>query len=170
MEFLDVVNDRDKVVGRASMKDIYQKSLTHRIVHVFILNDNGDIALQLRSRSKKFLPLHWCTTAGGHVQSGETYEVAARRELKEEVGVTGNLKPVGKDKYVGSMAPPKLLSTYIMKHNGPFTVNSEVEKVEFFGIEKIREMIDNGEKFHPELKFLLDKYFLGKKEAVKRKH
>src|SRR3989338_2368529 len=86
-ELMDFVNEKDEVIGKALQKDIYGKLLTHRIVHVLIFNDKGEMALQLRSKNKNFVPDHWSTSAGGHVQSGETYEQAALRECEEELGI-----------------------------------------------------------------------------------
>ena len=87
MEFLDVVNENDEVMDRASKREVYEKLLTHRIVHILIFNDKGEMALQLQSKYKSFCPNHWCTAAAGHVLSGESYEKAALRELEEEIGV-----------------------------------------------------------------------------------
>jgi len=160
MEMLDIVDENDNVVGSASQKEIYEKLLPHRIAHVLVFNERGEMALQMRSATKGFCPLHWSTTAGGHVQSGETYEQAALREMQEELGVTATLEELGKDLYVDkNRGLRKFLATFKAIHPGPFNFNHEVERVEFFGMEKIRDMVVAGEKFHPELMFLLEKRF-----------
>ena len=82
---LDVEND--EVIGKASKKDVYEKLLTHRIVHVIVFNDKREMALQLQSKYKSFCPQHWSSAAGGHVQSGESYEQAVIREVKEETNM-----------------------------------------------------------------------------------
>ena len=69
MEFLDIVDDDDEVIGSASISDIYEKHFTHRIVHIFVFNGER-MLLQLRSNEARFYPLHWCTAAAGHVKSG----------------------------------------------------------------------------------------------------
>jgi isopentenyldiphosphate isomerase len=160
MEYLDIVNDQDEVIGKASRDEIYEKSLCHRIVHVLIFNDAGEIAIQLRSPKLSFSPGHWSTTAGGHVQSGESYEQAAIREYQEELGVKSALEELGKDYYQADRSPNKFLVTYKTIFNGPFNPDPEVvEKVDFFSIDRVKEMIENGNKFHPELLFLLKKYY-----------
>ena len=160
MEFLDVVDENDNVIGKASKKEIYEKLLPHRIVHVLVFNDRDEMCLQLRSKYVSFCPLHWCTAVGGHVQSGETPEQAALREYEEEIGTTSDIVPFSKDLYVHAGVLKKFLITFKTKYNGPFRLNPKVvEKVEFFNLEEIQEMIDNGEKFHPELLFLLEKRF-----------
>ena len=120
------------------------------------------MALQLRSRHASFCPHHWCTTAGGHVKSGETHEEAALRELEEETGVKLDIKFAYKDIYVFNTPKGdlnKFIATFIVHFNGPFTVNEEVERVDFFDLAQIHNMINTGEKFHPELLFLLGKHY-----------
>ncbi len=161
MEFLDLVDENDNVIGKASKDDIYKKSLRHRIVHVMIFNDKGEMALQLRSNEVSFCPNHWSTTVGGHVQSGESYEEAALREYAEELGAKSALEPVGKDVYVAKGTPKKFLMTFKTNFNGPFNPDPKaVSRVDFFTMGRIMKMIKDGEKFHPELLFVLKKHFL----------
>lgn len=160
MEFLDIVNKKDEAIGIASKEDIYKKSLCHRIMHVLIFNNKGKMALQLRSDRVSFCPNHWSTTVGGHVQTKESYEDAALREYQEELGTTGKIEKFSKDYYEAEGTPNKFLVTFKSIFNGPFHPDKTVVKeVDFFTIDKIKSMVNNGEKFHPELLFLLKKYF-----------
>lgn len=131
MEFLDVVNENDNIIDKASKKDVYEKLLSHRIVHVFVFNDKGDMALQMRGKNVSFCPLHWCTAAG-HVAAGESYEEAARREMKEEIGIEPKATFLYRDLYEVKNRPNKFLASFRASHNRPFRLNSrEVEKIEF---------------------------------------
>ncbi len=163
MEFLDIVNENDEVIGKASKEEVYKNLLTHRIVHVLIFNGKKEMALQLRSKNIKFCPNHWCTAAAGHVSSGETYEQAALRETEEEIGIKLKLEFLYKDLYIDNFRKTglkKILASFKSTYSGPFKINpDEVEKVEFFSLDKIQEMISSGEKIHPELLFLLRKHF-----------
>ena len=160
MEYLDIVDSDDKIAGRASKEDIYDKKLRHRIVHIIIFNNEGKMALQMRGQTVTFCPNHWCTAVGGHVQSGETYEQAAVREYQEELGTTSELTFLGKDKYEIPNLPPKFLATFTARSNGSFEPDpTAVSRVDFFTMDAIREMITAGEPFHPELLFLLKQYF-----------
>lgn len=163
MEYIDVVNDKDEVTGVASYPDIYKKLLLHRIVHIFIFNDKGEMALQKRSKKKSFMGQAWSTSVGGHVQSGETYEHAAHRELKEELGRDVDIQFLYKDLYEDTqiqVGSKKFLTTFKAIFNGPFAFNpEEVETVSFFSLAEIKKMITRGDKFHPELLFLLEKHF-----------
>ena len=160
MEYLDVVDKKDKVIRKASKKEVYEKKLIHRIVHILIFDKKGRMALQLRSKVF-FCPYCWSTAVGGHVKSGESCEKAALREFKEELGVKRKLEFFSKDFYQAKDIPNKFLYTYKAVYEGPFKVNKKaVEKIEFFTMKEIAKMIKNKEKFHPELLFLLKKYFL----------
>ncbi|MDH4330897.1 MAG: NUDIX domain-containing protein [Candidatus Moranbacteria bacterium] len=161
MEILDIVNKNDEVIGAASRDEVYQKSLCHRIVHVLIFNDKNEMALQLRSGSVSFCPNHWSTAVGGHVQSKESYEDAALREYEEELGITSKIEKFSKDYYEAEGSPDKFIVAFKAIFDGSFYPDPKsVERVDFFDIEKIKEMIESGEKFHPELLFLLRKYYL----------
>ncbi len=162
-EIIDVIDENDNVIGQAPYSDIYSKKLPHRIVHLFIFNDAGEMALQLRSKHKSFCPGAWSTSVGGHVQSGETYEAAILRESMEEVGIVPLVKFLSIDRYQNTIergGQLKFLGTFTANYNGSFKINlEEVEKCEFFSLKEIKQMIARGEKFHPELVFLIKKYF-----------
>ncbi len=158
---MDIVDGKDEVVGQVDKEDVYKKLLCHRIVHVLIFNDEGKMALQLRHPNLSFAPNHWSTTVGGHVQSGESYEEAAKREMMEEIGIELPLEYFSKDFYQVPGRPDKFFVSYKAKYEGPFQLEEgAVVKVDYFTIDQIKSMIDQGEKFHPELLYLLKKYFL----------
>ncbi|MCX6781822.1 MAG: NUDIX domain-containing protein [Candidatus Magasanikbacteria bacterium] len=160
MEMLDIVDSGDNVIGLVSKEDAYKKLLCHRISHVLIFNDEGKMALQLRSNNVSFCPNHWSTAVGGHVQAGETYKQAAAREYSEELGANSSIELVGKDFYQVPDSPDKFISVFKTSFNGPFRPDlGVVERVDFFSIDEITKMISEGEKFHPELLYILKKYF-----------
>jgi isopentenyl-diphosphate delta-isomerase type 1 len=159
MEMLDVIDEKDNVVGQMAHADINKKLLPHRIVHVLIFNKKGNMLLQKRSANKSFCPLHWSTAVGGHVQSGENYKEAAQREFVEELGVIVPVKFMFKIKYQDPRGFFMLLGIFKATYEGKFEINTqEVESVKYFSKKELESMIANGELFHPELKFLLEKH------------
>jgi isopentenyldiphosphate isomerase len=160
MEFLDVVDEEDKVVGKAERNDIYERKLPHRIVHVLIFNERGEMALQKRSATVSFCPSHWSTAVGGHVMSGESYHQAALREFDEELGLTVPISFAFKDEYKAQNGAKKFISTFKATYGGPFDIDTDaVERVDFFSLDDMHDMIREGETFHPELLFLLEEHF-----------
>ncbi len=61
--------------------------LLHPVVHLHIINKEGDLFLQRRSMTKDLLPGKWDTSVGGHVSPGESIEEALKREAYEELGL-----------------------------------------------------------------------------------
>ncbi len=88
-EWFDVVDEADRVIGRETRQEVHRRKLLHRAVHVFVFRGDGRMFLQRRSERKDTAPLKWVSSCSGHVDAGEDYEEAARRELEEEIGVPG---------------------------------------------------------------------------------
>ncbi|BCX49341.1 dimethyladenosine transferase [Haloferula helveola] len=88
-ELFDVVDESDEVVGQATRSEVHEKGLLHRAVHIFAINRRGELLLQKRSRLKDAHPGVWDSSVAGHLDSGEGYEEAARREMVEEMGIEG---------------------------------------------------------------------------------
>lgn len=59
----------------------------HKPVWVWIVNDKGEILIQKRAKTKKWLPNKWDSSATGHVSAGETMIQGAKREVFEELGI-----------------------------------------------------------------------------------
>ena len=86
-EIFDVVDADDQVIGTATRGEVHAQKLVHRAVHVFVFNKRGDLLLQKRSALKDLCPSLWDSSVSGHLDSGESYEAAAIRELEEEMGI-----------------------------------------------------------------------------------
>ncbi len=86
-EIFDTVDDTDNVIGALPRSEIHRRQLKHRAIHIFWLRTDGKLALQRRSYAKDNSPGLLSSSCAGHVDSGETYLIAAVRELAEELGV-----------------------------------------------------------------------------------
>lgn len=64
-----------------------------------------------------------------------------------------------KDAYEYNNGAKKFLASFRADYNGELVPGDKVEKLEFLSLGKIQSMIDRGEKFHPELLFLLRKHY-----------
>lgn len=88
-ELFDVVDADDAVTGQATRREVHERGLMHRAVHILVFNKNRDCLLQKRSMLKDRQPGVWDSSAAGHLDAGESYEAAAERELGEELGISG---------------------------------------------------------------------------------
>ncbi|MCB2228746.1 MAG: NUDIX domain-containing protein [Desulfarculaceae bacterium] len=95
-ELLPVVDGQDREVGLATRGEIHAQGLKHRAVHVLVFTPDGRLWLQKRSALKDTYPHMWTSSASGHVDPGESYETAARRELGEELSLELELMFLGK--------------------------------------------------------------------------
>lgn len=87
---ITVVDKNNNVIGEASLDDAERKGLWHRIVIVYISNSQNKIYIQKRSSKVKSSPNLWDHSAAGHVDANETPINAAKRELKEELGINSD--------------------------------------------------------------------------------
>ena len=85
-ELFDVVDLNDQVIGQAPRREVHARHLLHRAIHVLVHDADGRLFLQRRSLSKDTFSGCWDSSCSGHVDAGEDYPVAARRELGEELG------------------------------------------------------------------------------------
>lgn len=86
-EVFDVVDESNQVIAQASRGEVHGNNLVHRAVHVLITDGKGQYLLQQRSPLKDREPDKWGSSAAGHLDAGESYSSAARRELGEELGI-----------------------------------------------------------------------------------
>lgn len=87
-EFFDIVNEKDEIVGkiRENEQNIVKPSQL-RFINIIIINKDNMIVVPKRSSNRKIFPNCYDFSVGGHVNSGENYDEAAYRELKEELGI-----------------------------------------------------------------------------------
>lgn len=75
------------VLGLVSRAQMRAENLCHRAVFVVVLSGDGCLLVHRRSASKDLWPGWWDIAVGGVVVGDESYEVAALRELNEEIGL-----------------------------------------------------------------------------------
>ena len=87
VEWLDLVNERDEVTGRVTREDAWARRLPVRVVNAFLVNARGQLWIPRRTQTKRTFPGCLDMSVGGHVESGESYEQAFRRETREELNL-----------------------------------------------------------------------------------
>ncbi len=158
-EIFDVVDQDDQVVGQASRKEVHQRGLLHRSVHILIFNSKGELFLQKRSMAKDENPGYWDTSAAGHVDAGEGYDNCAHRELAEELGIKADLKEIGK-----FSACPETYSEHVRVYTGTsddrIVINQdEIAEGRFWIFEDIEKAIlDASLPFTSTFRLILDKF------------
>lgn len=127
-EIFDVVDADDQVTGQATRDEVHRRDLLHRAVHGFVFNRRGEMFLQKRSHLKDRHPSVWDSSASGHLDAGEDYPAAMRREYREELGIAA-----AEPEEVGRLAAGletgwEHVRIYRVDHDGPVSFPSaEIE-------------------------------------------
>lgn len=90
MEKVLWVDENDNVLGEVERGKAHREGILHRIAVIYLTRPDGTILIQERVSGRLD------HSAAGHVDIGESYLDAAKRELKEELGVDVDLVKVGK--------------------------------------------------------------------------
>lgn len=99
-EMLPIIDESGSVIAQASRTYCHSgRKPLHPVVHLHVLNREGELYLQRRSATKDLLPLRWDTAVGGHVSYGEYLLEALYREAGEELGMV-EFNPFGLMSYV----------------------------------------------------------------------
>ncbi|MCK5869769.1 NUDIX hydrolase [Methylococcaceae bacterium HT4] len=145
-ELIAVVDENDQFIENQPRNKVHQLGLRHRAVHILVFNNDQQLFLQKRSLSKDINAGLWDTSAAGHVDAGESYDVCAHRETIEELGVCVDetLTFLFKLPAIPETGM-EFVQVYRCLHNGPFTLEAgEIDGGQWFNIKDIsRRVSDN---------------------------
>ena len=160
-EFMDVVDENDRVIGKETRSEIHRSGKWHRGVHVFVFNLGGQLLLPTRSLTKDKFPGTYDCSVSEHVQAGETFEEAALRGLKEELKIIKpELKRLLKFRMNYGPNDNTIAILYECQCEEKIEIDAnEIREVEFLPLNKVRQMLTTNEsKFTPWARELLKWY------------
>ncbi len=145
-EIFDVVDENDRVIGQALRSRCHgDPSLIHRVAHVLVFNSRGQLLLQKRSMTKDVQPGRWDTSVGGHIDPGESYLEAARREMSEEIGVSGLSLTFLYSSKIRNDYESENVMTYLARYDGDIHFSpDEIDEVRFWSREEIYSTLGSG--------------------------
>ncbi|MBL7206466.1 MAG: NUDIX domain-containing protein [Candidatus Aenigmarchaeota archaeon] len=149
MELLDIVDENDKVIGKASRKEIHNSQQWHRGVHVILLNSRDEILIQHRSMKKDKYPGKFDLSLSGHVNSGDGYLKTVKRELLEELGIKLEVKRLAKFRMVYERTDFMITVLFEARYDGEIKPeDSEVSEAKFHSRSDIERILkENPGKF-----------------------
>ena len=157
-----LVNEEDVPKGQMDKLEAHQKGLLHRAFSVFIFNSNRELLLQQRALSKYHSGGLWTNTCCSHPRIGESNLQAAKRRLKEEMGMDCDISYLFKFTYRAEFADG--LTEHEVDHvffglsnDLPVINPDEVETYKYMDLETLSKDIErNPEAYTPWLRICLN--------------
>ncbi|MGW0147795.1 NUDIX hydrolase [Streptomyces sp. NPDC003333] len=132
-EILDIVDERDRVVGQAPRGEAYARGLRHRCVFIEARDAENRLFVHRRTPTKLVFPSHYDMFVGGVVGAGESYDDAALREAEEELGVSGLPRPVFLFKFLYDDGAGQTWWSAVYEVRCTLPVEPQVEEVAWHG-------------------------------------
>jgi isopentenyldiphosphate isomerase len=152
-ELIDILDAEGKFTGEKKLKSYaHRMGLFHPTVHIWFYTRNREILIQQRGKTKDTHPLLWDVSVAGHVGAGEAIEIAAVREVKEEIGLeikSGQLEKIGIfksiQKHSQHLIDCEFHHAFIAKMKTPllklWKQDSEVENLALIPIDKFEKEV-----------------------------
>lgn len=160
-----LIDRSDKEIGlREKFKAHKNPVPLHRAISVVIFDRNKKMMLlQKRSKYKKTWPLFWTNTVCTNVRANETYEHAAVRRLKEEMGIVTPLKEVFsfsyKAEYDKTWGEHELDHVFVGRYEGKISADTiEAAGYQWIELTELKKDIKRNSKIYsPWFKIILKK-------------
>lgn len=142
---LPLVDEDGNIIGAATRGECHSGSKKlHPVVHLHVFNSEGKLYLQKRPEWKDIQPGKWDTAVGGHVDLGESVEMALKREVREELGIE-DFVPVQLTPYVFESAREKeLVFPHKTVYDGEVKPSNELDGGRFWSESEILDNIGKG--------------------------
>ena len=160
-ETLDVVDENDNVIGKATREEIHTSGMWHRGVHVLVFDSQERLLLPVRSLTKDKFPNTYDCSVSEHVKTGETFEEAAIRGLREELGIVKpKLQRIVKFRMSYGTNDNTIAVLYKCRYSGKMKADKmEIKSMNFIPLGEVKKLLLMEEhKFAPWTRELLKRY------------
>lgn len=148
MEYVILVDVNDNEIGLMEKMEAHEKGRLHRAFSVFVFNDNNQLLLQKRAKSKYHSGGLWTNTCCSHPRENEDIVAAGQRRLQEEMGfttpLTSSFSFIYKAHLDNDLTEHELDHVLIGEHNDAPTPNTaEVEDWKYVDLDELVRDIEN---------------------------
>lgn len=128
-EYFDVLDENGNKTGETKLRnEVHRDGDWHKAVHIWIINDKGDILLQRRCATKDSNPNMLDISCAGHLTAGDDSLTGAIRELKEELNI--EIKPSDLQLIKTIKRSSKYTSTFINNEFDDLYILRTTKKIE----------------------------------------
>lgn len=147
-----LVDENDKKIGTEEKLKVHREGKLHRCFSILIFNSKDEILIQRRAKSKHHSPGLWSNACCSHPRPNESLKKAAKRRLKEEMGIETDLKEIFSFIYQaksGDFIEHEFDHVFLGKFDGhPIVNKEEVEDFKWISIKELkRDVKERPEKY-----------------------
>jgi isopentenyl-diphosphate Delta-isomerase len=144
---IDAVDQNDVPIGVISRNNVFKMHANFRVVHDLVFNSQGDLLIQQLASTRARHPSYWGSSVAAYLFAGESYQDAAERRLREELGLRGApLTYVGKTSMTDDGAH-KFIGVFSATYDGPFSFDrNHIARLEFLPTSMIHELDESGSR------------------------
>ncbi|MGB6093614.1 MAG: isopentenyl-diphosphate Delta-isomerase [Moheibacter sp.] len=163
-EFVVLIDRDDQQIGLMEKQQAHYAGLLHRAFSVFVFNSKGELLIHQRAAEKYHSPKLWTNTCCSHPREDETYEQAAHRRLKEEMGFDCAIEEKFHFIYKAELEPGlfehELDRVFFGFYDGEMNLNpEEVMDAKWISIEDLKnDMDENPDNFTVWFKIIFAEY------------
>lgn len=146
-EMLFVVDENNNPIEPKPRVEVHSKGYWHRMVHIWITDDKGNLLCLKRSSNTQQAKGLWASGIGGHVQAKSTEKNTAIREVYEELGIVVNELKLEDVMTVKNELEHEFQSVYIYRWSGNIDIlkieKDEIDEVKWTPIKEVYAAIND---------------------------
>ena len=154
-EYFDLLDENGNKTGKIKLRtEVHRDGDWHKAVHIWIINNKGDVLLQRRCATKDSNPNMLDISSAGHLSAGDDSLSGAIRKLKEELNLDVNKEELQfiktlkcSSKYTSTFINNEFDDLYILRTDK--TINDmefqedEISEIFFVPYKQFKEMVNN---------------------------
>jgi len=142
VEYVDIVDENNNVIGKAKREDVDVNNLLARASLIFIFNKKGEILIQKRSMKKRRYSGQYDIGVGETLLAGESYEAGAERGLQEELGIKDvAIEYIFSYQFIGEESK-RNYKVYSCVYNGEIRFDDgEVAEARFLTLTELKQLL-----------------------------
>lgn len=154
-EYFDILDENGNKTGKTKLRsEVHKDGDWHKAIHIWIINDKGDILLQRRCATKDSNPNMLDISCAGHLTAGDNSLSGAIRELKEELNLDIQQEDLQfiktlkrSSKYTETFINNEFDDLYILRTNKSIDdmkfQEEEISELFFVPYKKFKDMVNN---------------------------